>query len=127
MNVKAKSTFSLYFLQQKPNKACCSTKVISGGYIKTRAKYLDFDFHPQQTRGYMQCAVQQPQHVVLCNESSRFLPVGEEGTDDVFGISGDLDIVWEVEGVFMVHDLTVGSHQRVGVERCVTWSQLQKS
>lgn len=53
MNVKAKSTFSLYFLQQKPNKACCRTKVISGGYIETRAKYLGFDFHPQQTRGYM--------------------------------------------------------------------------
>lgn len=28
-------------------------KVISGVYIKNRAKYLDFDFHPQQTRGYM--------------------------------------------------------------------------
>lgn len=72
MNVEAKSTFSLYFLQQKPNKACCSTKVISGGYIKTRAKYLDFDFHPQQTCGYVLCAVQQPQHVVLCNEEFTF-------------------------------------------------------
>lgn len=64
---------------------------------------------------------------MLCNESSRFLPVCEEGTDDVFGVFGDVHIIWEVEGVFMVHDLTVGSHQRVSVERCVTWSQLEKS
>lgn len=59
---------------------------------------------------------------MLCNVfvSQLFIPVSQEGADDVLGIFGDLHIIGEVEGVFMVHDLTVGSHQRVSVERCVT-------
>lgn len=40
-----------------------------------------------------------------------FLPVSEEGTDDALGVFGDLHIVWEVEGVLVVHDLAVRSHQ----------------
>lgn len=51
-----------------------------------------------------------------------FLPVSEEGTDDALGVFGDLHIAWEVEGVLVVHDLAVRSHQWVGVEWCVTWS-----
>lgn len=39
-----------------------------------------------------------------------FLPVSQEGTDDVFGVSGDLHIIGKVEGVLVVHDLTVGPH-----------------
>lgn len=49
-----------------------------------------------------------------------FLPVSEESTDNVLGIFGNLHIIWEVEGVFMVHDLAVSSHQRVSIEWCVT-------
>jgi len=48
------------------------------------------------------------------------LPVGQEGTDDVLGIVGDLHVVGEVKRVLVVHDLAVGSHQRVGVEGRVT-------
>lgn len=48
------------------------------------------------------------------------LPVSQEGTDDILGIFGNLYVIWEVEGIFVVHDFTVGSNQRVGVERCVT-------
>lgn len=49
-----------------------------------------------------------------------WIPVGQEGTDDILGIFGDLHVVGEVKGVLVVHDLAVGSHQRVGVERRVT-------
>lgn len=49
-----------------------------------------------------------------------FIPVGQEGADDVLRVFGDLHVIGEVQGVFMVHDLAVGSHQRVGVERRVT-------
>lgn len=47
------------------------------------------------------------------------LPVSEKGADDIPGVFGNVHIVWEVERVFMVHDLAVRSHQRVGVEGSV--------
>lgn len=49
-----------------------------------------------------------------------FIPVSQEGTDDILCVFGDLHFIWEVQRVLVVHDLTVGSNQRVGVERRVT-------
>lgn len=45
------------------------------------------------------------------NRRRVFLPVSEESTDDALGVLGDLHIVGEVEGVLVVHDLAVRSHQ----------------
>lgn len=52
-----------------------------------------------------------------------FLPVSEKGTDDIPGVFGNIHVVREVEGVFMVHNLTVSSHQRVSVEGRVACKQ----
>lgn len=46
-------------------------------------------------------------------------PVGEEGADEVLGVFRDVAVIRERQSVFMVHDLAVGSHQRVGVKRRV--------
>lgn len=46
-------------------------------------------------------------------------PVSEEGADEALGIFRDVAVIREGQSVFMVHDLAIGSHQRVGVKRCV--------
>lgn len=56
----------------------------------------------------------------LTSFSCKIIPVSQEGTDDILGIVGDLHIIWKIEGVLVVHDFTVCSHQRVCVERRVT-------
>lgn len=56
----------------------------------------------------------------LTSSSCKITPVSQEGTDDILGIVGDLHIIWKIEGVLVVHDFTVCSHQRVGIERRVT-------
>lgn len=43
-------------------------------------------------------------------------PVGEEGADEALGIFGDVTVLRKGQSVLMVHDLAVGSHQRVGVK-----------
>lgn len=83
-------------------------KVISGGSIDYRAKIF-----------------RRPVPFTI-NRGKVFLPVSEEGTDDALGIFRDLHVVWEVEGVLVVHDFTIRSNQRICVERRVTWRQLQK-
>lgn len=56
----------------------------------------------------------------LTSSSCKIIPVSQEGADDILGIVGDLHIIWKIEGVLVVHDFTVRSHQRVCVERRVT-------
>lgn len=46
-------------------------------------------------------------------------PVGEEVADEALGVFRDVTVFRERQSVFMVHDLAVGSHQRVGVKRSV--------
>lgn len=68
-------------------------KAVSGGSIDARAKIFG------------------PPLSSTTNRRRVLLPVNEEGTDDALGVFGDLHVVWEVEGVLVVHDLTVRSHQ----------------
>lgn len=70
-------------------------KVVSDGSIDSRAKI----FGPA------------PSSTTNGRRVFFFLPVSEEGTDDALGVFGDLHVVREVEGVLVVHDLTVRSHQ----------------
>lgn len=37
-------------------------------------------------------------------------PAGKKGTDEVFGILRHLYIIWEDEGILVVHDLPVSSN-----------------
>lgn len=47
-------------------------------------------------------------------------PVSKKGTDQVFGILRHHYIIWEDEGVLVVHDLPISSHQGLSIERSFT-------
>lgn len=44
-------------------------------------------------------------------------PVSKKGADEIFGISRHLNVIWEDEGVLVVHDLPISSDEGLGVER----------
>lgn len=57
-------------------------------------------------------------HKLVC---VMYRPVGEKGTDEVFGILRHFYILWEDERVLVVHDLAISSHQGLGIEGSFTW------
>lgn len=46
-----------------------------------------------------------------------YKPVSQKGTDEVLGVLRHLHIIGEDEGVLVVHDLPVRSHQGLGIKR----------
>ncbi len=53
-------------------------------------------------------------------------PVCEESTDEAFCILWDVAVIGEGQGILVIHDLAVGAHQRVSVERRVTWGNVKQ-
>ncbi len=51
-------------------------------------------------------------------------PAGKKGTDEVFGILRHLYIIWEDEGVLVVHDLPVSSNQGLSIEGSFTCEKI---
>lgn len=52
-------------------------------------------------------------------------PVSEKGTDKIFGISRHLYIIWEDEGVLVVHDFPISPNQGLSIERSFTCDNSQ--
>lgn len=50
-------------------------------------------------------------------------PVSEKGTDEIFSILGHLCIVRKDERVMVVHDLPIGSNERLSIEWSFTYNR----
>lgn len=74
-------------------------------------------FNPSETKPLDYC------EAVIGNPDRINPPVCEEGADEALGIFRDIAVIRKRQRVLMVHDLAVGSHQRVGVKRRVPLTQ----